>query len=422
MRRVRTLLTLAPLLALGLASAGCSERPRANPFDPRNTSTGGRPQAFAALAGSGLVRLGWRGVGTAGLVGYQLLRLDPGDSLYRDRFGPIGPQVDTLVDFSVQNRSTYSYRLYYVFASGPGSLYAEDVATPSPVQPWVVQVNPGSLLRLSADGRRTVSSAGGFSSPNRVAVNPATGHVWVANTFAGEVVVFDERGGLLRRIGGFGFPTAIAVDAGDGSAWVCDEGTQGEVRHLDEAGQPVGLNPTFGPLDTPTGVAADPRTRDVWVCERGANRLFKLDRDGYPLLPVPRDVPGPSRAAVDSLTGEVWVTDFDGGRVFKFAPNGAPLDTVSGLAGALGVAVDHRRGLVWVAGGRANAVVALDRNGSPVARLDNVLGPRHLAVELGSGEAWVVDSADELLRVAPSGALVLRRGGLAAPADVALGP
>jgi DNA-binding beta-propeller fold protein YncE len=414
MRALRSLLILAPLLA------GCSERARLNPFDPRNPVTSGRPQDFAAYARRGYVTLTWRPGDSPELVGYKLMRRGPGDTDFVDLFGTLGARTDSAVDLGVQNRSTYSYRLLYVFTQGVGTRPAEDVATPGPQQPWVLDAGAGSLLRLTADGRRTLGAAGGLFSPTRLALDTVNGRIWVAQTFDGRVSLYEPDGTLVRTLTDFGFPGAMAVDVRDRSLWVCDE-LRNQVRHVDENGSPVGMIPVLVNISQPTGVAVDPRDRTVWVCERGAGRVRKFNSDGAQLFSTP--VATPARVAVDSLTGEGWVSDFDGGRVLKLSETGVVLQTRTGLFGPLGLAVDHRRGLVWVALGREDAVVALYRDQSTAARLDGVPVPSHLALELYSGEAWVVaGGAGELWRVASDGSVALRRGGFNAPADVAVDP
>ena len=69
MRRLLPILASATLLL-----AGCSRRERANPFDPLNPSTSGRPSGFVALAGDREVRLRWQAVQGNSLSGYQIFR------------------------------------------------------------------------------------------------------------------------------------------------------------------------------------------------------------------------------------------------------------------------------------------------------------------------------------------------------------
>ncbi len=412
---------LRALLIAAVLAAGCSERPRNNPFDPANPITHGRPQGFAAVASDGRVTLSWQAIDAPHLVGYRLQRKEPSDVAYADVAGTIPPNVSSLIDFPLSNYHTYLYRLFYVFEQGTGGSAAEDVASPSPVVPWLLQIDSGNLLRLSADGRRTTRiAASGLASPNRLAVDPAAGNVWVAETFGARVIVYDPSGATLHVLSPFQIPTAIAVDAADHTAWICDEGMH-QIQHLAEDGSPVGLNPVVSGFNEPTGAAVDPSTRSVWVCDRLGGHVHKLTRDGVELFSLP--LSSPARVAADSSTGDAWVTDFQAGKLYHVSSNGALLNTIASLSGPLGVAVDPRRGRIWMALGTGNAVVALHRDGSQDFRVDGVLGPRHLTLDLATGEAWVAaTTAGELWRIAPDGSVTVRRGDLGQPVDVGLDP
>jgi len=404
------------LLGLLLLLAGCSERERLNPFDPRNPVTGGRPAGFAAYADPQSITLKWRPVTGGDLLGYQLWRRGPGEADYSLLFALIPARAESLVDFPLTDYRIYAYRFYHVFAQGVGARAAEDSAAPAWLRPWLLDVVRSELHRLSSDGRRTRRTLGGFSSPNRLALDPVNGRLWVANTFAGNISLFESDGTLVRTIPGFGHPTAMVVDPNDHSVWVCDE-QRNEVSHIDELGNPVGSIPVHVSVLQPTGAALDPADRSVWICERLGDKLRKYGSDGVPLTSVNLSRPG--RVAVDVTTGEAWVTEIEAGRLNKISSSGAPLGSISGLGNPWGVAVDASRGLIWVALQRENAVAAYGRDRSFRFRVTGIPSPTHIAIDAISGEAWVV-GAGELWRLTPSGAVKLRRTGLAGPIDLAL--
>jgi streptogramin lyase len=413
-RALLALLALLPPLALG-----CSERARLNPFDPRNPTTGGRPQGFVALAGNGQITLRWNPSVAPDLIGYALQRKGPGDTAFV-AYGTLSARADSLIDFLLQNRRDYEYRIAYEFTRGVSPHFSADLAQPAPVHPWVVDAGSGALLRMTADGRRVGRRLAGFYAPNRAALDRRNGRIWLSDTFGGALVLFGSDGSLIRRIPDFAQPGAIAVDPVDGTIWVCDE-ARNEVEHVDELGLPVGLTSLIPDVRGPFGIAVDPNDRSVWICEHGRDQLRKVDRDGSPLYLIP--LATPARVAVDSSTREAWVTDFDGGRLVRLSPTGTVLSTLAGLPGPLGVAVDHRRGLVWVALARGNSVVAYRSDLSEAARVNGISAPRHLSLDLAVGEAWVVaGGSGELWRIALDGSVVMRSGGFSAPVDVVVDP
>ena len=173
MRRLAPFLIAVATLAL-MASA-CSRRDRANPLDPSNPQTGGRPENFNALAGYSTVSLVWRPRPDLAIDGFQVYRLSPGDSVYR-ALASVQPAPSAgFLDASVRNGSEYRYRLHYVIDGVLSRTPAEDIATPGPLRPWVCDPGDGALVRLSADARDVVSRSHLGISPYAIAIDPLEG-------------------------------------------------------------------------------------------------------------------------------------------------------------------------------------------------------------------------------------------------------
>src|SRR5438552_3379018 len=116
---MRARLALLTLLAGTLA--GCSVRERANPFDPHNRDTSGRPIGFARLAGNGAVAMRWQPVTGEGLVGFQVWRRTGGDLAFAPLSATLPVTASEYLDRGLVNGVDYSYRLYYVFDNGLGT-------------------------------------------------------------------------------------------------------------------------------------------------------------------------------------------------------------------------------------------------------------------------------------------------------------
>ena len=261
---------LLPLLALAVL-AGCSTRERANPFDPSNPNTSGRPFGFEAIAGDQLVQLRWQTVSANNLIGYQLYRRGPQESTYH----PYGPQlnvgVNQFLDSSVGNFEDYAYRLYFVFSSGLGSRPAEDVATPGDVVPWLVEASGTNALKIAADGRHVALRIPGFGGTGDIAANTSSGEVWVSDPGASRVVVIHPLSGVSTVIP-VAEPGAIAVDPVDGTAWVCDLANNA-VHHFRPLGDEATLD--IPDIATPIDVAVDKDDGSVWVADRSSNRVSR---------------------------------------------------------------------------------------------------------------------------------------------------
>ncbi|MBI3540123.1 MAG: hypothetical protein HY076_07605, partial [Candidatus Eisenbacteria bacterium] len=212
---------LLPLLALPLLVAGCSTRERANPFDPNNPATNGRPSGFVAIAGEGQVQLRWQQVAGNTLTGYQLFRRGPGEAAFRAITPVLNTGVTQFRDVGLLDGQDYTYRLYFVFTGGLGSRPAEDTATPGSAIPWMILSSGSDAFQITPDGRRIANDVTGFTGTIDVAVNAQSGLVWISDPGASRVVALNPTTGVRTAIP-VAEPGSIAVDSFDGNAWVCD--------------------------------------------------------------------------------------------------------------------------------------------------------------------------------------------------------
>jgi len=408
----------AALLALvlaALAAASCSRRDRLNPLDGLNPRTGGAPEGFNAIADFGAVRLVWTPRPELAIDGFMLLRLAPGDSLFRP-LGPLLPRTaNSFLDSPLPNGGDVRYRLYFVVNGVLAARFAEDVATPGSVLPWVVDASGGRLLRLAPDGRDVLLARGGFGQPFGLAVTQGLGPVWVADHLNTEVRVIDPHTFNGSRIQGIPSPFTIALDPFDGSGWIND--LQGSVRHYNADGTPANPNGLSVIIQDPTGIATNPATGDLWVAENDGSRIRRFSRSGAPLGAYPLSLP--SRVAVDSTTGIAWVTSAAAGKVWRISPAVAPLDSTL-MSAPLGVALDYRRRIAWIADPNANALVAFDMDTRAERfRIDGLDGALGVDVDLSRGDAWVVArGAGSVTRVSATGVVLGRVAGLGDPYDV----
>jgi DNA-binding beta-propeller fold protein YncE len=404
------------LAALALSAfAGCAERERANPFDPANQNTQGRPAGFMALARDGRVELVWQAQTAAGLEGYQVWRKTANETTFHAISAVLKPTVTHYSDVGLLNGLDHDYRLYYVLASGPGAGPAEDIATPGPQVPWVADGADGAVLEVTADGRHFAASHNGFVRPVSVAVDTISNHVWSSDPDAAEVRVLDASTGVSLTIPVSGTPGSIATVAGDSSAWVCEE-DGGLVLHLGPDGQHLGIWSGFA---LPLGIAISGFDGSLWVCEHDGNRVWRRDFDLGTSTSV--TLPLPSRVAVDGSTGEAWVTSFSNAVVWKLSPANVPVDTLGGFFGPVGIAVDPQRGNVWVADPAGDQIRVFATNGTPRFTVGGLPGARSVAVDPVTGDGWVAAiTSGEIIRISATGAVIRRLAGAGSPNDIAV--
>ena len=231
---------IALLAFLATLLSACEGRDHANPLDPLNPDTGGRPDNLNAIAGDGKVSLEWRDLGFDDIVGYDLLRVEEetGESTFVND-GPISPSETTRSDEEVVNGHTYAYTLYFLTPAGESLPSLSDRATPGPTTVWVADFNALSIRRISPDARDLVQSVGGLSGPWDLSVSPAGDALWVADYSGGRVIEYDLDGDFLLDYGlsaaGKGHPLSLACDAGGGSVWIGGRYPDG-IDHITDRG------------------------------------------------------------------------------------------------------------------------------------------------------------------------------------------
>ena len=414
---------VAALLALALVfvAASCSHRERANPLDAANPNTGGVPQGFNAVADAAAVELSWVARPDLAIDGFQIFRLAPGDSLYRALSGVLPISLSQFIDATAQPGLEYHYRIHYVIGGEVAANWAEDVAMPGPLVPWVVDPDNGRLLRLSPDGRDVAVVRVGYGSVSALAVTPNHGLLWVADELSGTVDILDPNGLLGPRLRVAAHPAAIALDPGNGNAWVTDRNASaGAVFHFLPSGS-AALPASLLLLDDPVGIATDPGDASLWVTEFNGGRVRHYQSNGFPL--GARPLLDPARVAVDSTTHEAWVTSIASGWVWRLSPALAVLDSFR-LQSPVGVALDWRRRTAWICDVDGDALVAVNMDTRAERfRLGGIGNPWDAAVDLSSGDAWVVArGSSRAFRISATGKQLATVPGLGDPFQIRLDP
>lgn len=158
----------------------------------------------------------------------------------------------------------------------------------------VADAELGRVFRLGPDGTPLGDfGAGQLTRPTGVARDAARGRIFVADTHAHDIKVFDDDGRLLARWGRRGsgpgelnYPTHLAFS--DGLLIVCDS-ANARVQGFDSEGLATlsfgerGLY--VGNLVRPKGVAADDEG-NVYVVESMHDTLLVFDRQGRLLMSI----------------------------------------------------------------------------------------------------------------------------------------
>ena len=176
---------------------------------------------------------------------------------------------------------------------------------------------------------RTLEKPGGFKRPTGLAWDPKNKHLYVVDTLAGDISVFDPATGrLVRRFGRpgrnpghFNYPTHICVD-GRGRIYVTDslnfrvQVFRADGRFLFQIGK---QGDASGHLAIPKGVAVDTEGH-IYIVDSYLSTVQVFDEGGNFLLAIGRPGPGPggfevpAGLAIDS-TNRIYVCDSHNSRV-----------------------------------------------------------------------------------------------------------
>lgn len=196
---------------------------------------------------------------------------------------------------------------------------------------WVTDAELKIVARLGPDGTpRHSIGANVLQRPTGLARDPATGLLYVADTYAHDIKVFNPDGHLERIIGErgeapgeFNFPTHLAI--ANGKLYVTDT-MNNRVQIFPLAGgepQIVGQRGLFyGNLVRPKGVAADSEN-NIYVIESYYDNLLIFNEAGEFLMPIGGVGQGtgrfylPAGVWIDPLN-RIFVADTFNGRITIF--------------------------------------------------------------------------------------------------------
>jgi DNA-binding beta-propeller fold protein YncE len=193
---------------------------------------------------------------------------------------------------------------------------------------------------------------GEFRDPLGVAVNTASGDVYVADEGNDRVQRFDSTGAFLGKWGTtgagdgrFNFPVGVAVNSTSGDVYVADN-SNFRIQRFDSTGAFLGKWGTHGAGDGqfggPYGVAVNPVSGDVYVADTNNHRIERFNSTGAFLGKWGTHGAGdgqfrfPEWLAVDSASGDVYVADEDNFRIQRFSATGTFLGKWGTLGSATG--------------------------------------------------------------------------------------
>jgi DNA-binding beta-propeller fold protein YncE len=235
-----------------------------------------------------------------------------------------------------------------------------------------VAFNNGHLLAMDTVNQRVVTfdpstgalippacgkrgwQAGAFNWPRGLAVDPATGRLWVADTKQSDIQIFDASCSFLLKMPAtttssdkFNYPYAVAIRASDHTAWIADT-KNNRLKVYDTATAKPTSQPTLlrtyglkgagvGEFNSPQGVSIDPVSGQILVADANNNRIVELTASpGADTITWVRSRKGftkPAAVARDA-EGRTFVADSGANRVVILAP-AADCNNIGDIQGIL---------------------------------------------------------------------------------------
>jgi DNA-binding beta-propeller fold protein YncE len=179
--------------------------------------------------------------------------------------------------------------------------------------------------------------AGAFNWPRGLAVDPAKGQLWVADTKQSDIQIFDASCTFLQKMPAttsstdkFNYPYAVAIRASDHTAWIADT-KNNRLKVYDTATAKPTLLTTYGgkgsgvgQFNSPQGVAVDPVTGQILVADANNNRIVELSATpGAGTITWLRSRKGFTKPAAVARDGEgrTFVADSANNRVVVLGPS-----------------------------------------------------------------------------------------------------
>lgn len=358
----------------------CTDRPRRNPFDPKNPQAIVRPIGLRIVSEEHEVQLTWQAVGRSDLLHYTVYRRGPDEASFQP-IAQVPPTKREFRDTGLEYNKEYSYQLSYTTPQGESERSQPVSIIPGPDSKWVLDTATARLVKLTFDTQHLISRGPAFFRPLDMAVSRRDRSVWVGEGLADFIDKISSDGTVQLRITGIDEPRDLAVNQVSGDCWFYD-----------------------------------PRARVLGRIDALGRNVVAFTSNRFS---------GQMMLDVNSLTGEVWLADVPGKTLFRFSPGGVVLATLplAGTPGALAVSVADNA--VWLSDADNHEVVKLSAAGSVLARATGFDAVVDLAVNEITGELWVVEQSvaprsGRVIRLSPGGERTLILDDFTAPTSVAV--
>lgn len=407
---LRTKLVFIRLCALWFlvaALSACTDRPRSNPFDPRNPEAIVRPTGLRVVSEEHEVRLSWQPVQRSDLIRYTVYRRTPEQTDFQ-AIAVLPPSVTEFRDRGLTYNREYSYQLSYTTSRGESERSEPVSIIPGPNSKWVLDTAASRLIKLTFDTRHLIFRGPTYFRPLDMDTSRRDRSVWVGEGLADFVDRVNREGTVELRVTGIDEPADLAVNQVTGDCWFYDPRAL-VLGRIDALGRSI-VGFTGTQFSDQMQITVNSLTGEVWLADLRGNTVFRLSPSGVVLGTY--TLAGQAGVLEVSLADNaLWVNDSINGEIIKISANGELLFRAPGFDDVLDLAANEVTGDCWVAERnplqQQGRVVRLTATGERILVLDDFTLPTSVAVDLFDNSIVVADMGRRSVRRISEDGIVL---------------
>lgn len=269
----KVLLLTLPLIA-GLV-CHCTERERLNPLDPMNPITHGKPSGLKLYSNKKVIHLTWNYIDNKSVIEYNLWRdaSNQGNPLLTTT---VPAHITTTLDTIPFYDTSYTYSLTAITNSWESPESDPQSIIPGPFNYWIADIWWGTLSRLTYDGAHLLSQTSSYR-PKAIDIDPSNGSLWLANAYPNQIIRLNMHSELQFSTDLNSTPVDIAVDLATGEVFVATVNAA-DLMLFNSEGTLVENISCELTLTDKTKIAVDPMSRTVWVVVPDSASVMKINR------------------------------------------------------------------------------------------------------------------------------------------------
>lgn len=295
------------LIVISFILISCSDRERANPFDPDNPDTKGAPTGVSVISNYDTITVRWNAIDVDDFSYYQIYR-----SIGKDTMdGYDSTETNIFIDTGINFDSCYCYSIQANTKYDEGTISDSVCIVPGPVNFWIADFYDFSLWRISYDGAHILGSAY-FTSPIAVESDPQRNQFWVADYWGERLYAVDKNLTVSSTINLNAQPTDMAVNSTDWEIYVLLK-QENLLKTYSTSGFELESISLPFKVSFYTSVAYDSIGENIWMVDKEADTIFQ-----YPLIQPDSaftsysGFDNPGKIYSDPISGGCWAASDSG--------------------------------------------------------------------------------------------------------------